>query len=49
MAFADDQTLTAALLDRQLHHAHIIQISANSYLLTGTKTAGKVPPAIQTK
>jgi DNA replication protein DnaC len=27
-AFADDQTLTAALLDRLLHHAHIVQIAA---------------------
>ncbi len=25
--FADDQRLTAALLDRLLHHAHIVQIS----------------------
>ncbi|WP_244054445.1 ATP-binding protein, partial [Aeromonas caviae] len=25
--FADDQTLTAAMLDRLLHHAHIVQIS----------------------
>jgi len=27
-ALADDQTLTAALLDRLLHHAHIVQISS---------------------
>lgn len=42
-AFADDQTLTAALLDRLLHHAHIIQISGNSYRLRGKKTAGVLP------
>ncbi len=36
-AFADDQTLTAALLDRLLHHAHIVQISGNSYRLKGKK------------
>ncbi len=24
-AFADDQALTAAMLDRLLHHAHIVQ------------------------
>lgn len=42
-AFADDQTLTAALLDRLLHHAHIIQISGNSYRLRGKKTAGILP------
>jgi DNA replication protein DnaC len=42
-AFADDQTLTAALLDRLLHHAHIVQISGNSYRLKGKKAAGIVP------
>lgn len=42
-AFADDQTLTAALLDRLLHHAHIVQISGNSYRLKGKKSAGIVP------
>src|SRR5690606_31482217 len=36
-AFADDQTLTAALLDRLLHHAHIVQISGNSYRLKGKR------------
>jgi hypothetical protein len=25
-AFADDQTLTAAMLDRLLHHAHIVRL-----------------------
>ena len=29
--FAEDQTLTAALLDRLLHHAHIVQIAGESY------------------
>ena len=42
-AFADDQTLTAALLDRLLHHAHIVQISGNSYRLKGKRTAGVIP------
>jgi DNA replication protein DnaC len=42
-AFADDKTLTAALLDRLLHHAHIIQITGESYRLRGKKTAGIVP------
>ena len=42
-AFADDQTLTAALLDRLLHHAHIVQIAGNSYRLRGKKTAGILP------
>ena len=31
--FADDSTLTAALLDRMLHHAHIVQVSGQSYRL----------------
>lgn len=43
-AFADDQTLTAALLDRLLHHAHIVQITGNSYRLKDKKMAGTVPP-----
>lgn len=42
-AFAGDQTLTAALLDRLLHHAHIVQIAGNSYRLKDKKTAGIVP------
>ena len=32
-SFADDQTLTAAMLDRLLHHAHIVQITGESYRL----------------
>ena len=48
-AFADDQPLTAALLDRLLHYAHIVQISGNSYRLKGTKSAGITPPAEQDK
>jgi len=49
--FADDQSLTAALLDRLLHHAHIVQISGNSYRLKGKKTAGIMPviPSGQTR
>lgn len=38
-AFADDQTLTAAMLDRLLHHAHIIQIAGESYLLKDKRKA----------
>jgi DNA replication protein DnaC len=42
---ADDATLTAALLDRLLHHAHIVQISGESYRLKDRRKAGhlKVP------
>ena len=48
-AFADDQTLTAALLDRLLHHAHIVQITGNSYRLKDKKTAGIAPVINQDK
>lgn len=42
---ADDATLTAALLDRLLHHAHIVQISGESYRLKDRKKTGnlKIP------
>jgi len=42
---ADDVTLTAALLDRLLHHVHIVQINGESYRLKDRKKAGhlKVP------
>lgn len=40
-AFADDQTLTAAMLDRLLHHAHIVQISGESYRLKDKRSAGQ--------
>ena len=38
--FADDQTLTAAMLDRLLHHAHIVQITGESYRLKDKRKAG---------
>jgi len=41
-AFNGDDTLTAALLDRLLHHAHIIQIKGDSYRLKDKKKAGFV-------
>ena len=41
-AFADDQTLTAAMLDRLLHHAHIVQISGESYRLKDKRKSGQV-------
>ncbi len=39
-AFSGDQTLTAALLDRLLHHSHIVQIAGKSYRLKDKKMAG---------
>jgi DNA replication protein DnaC len=41
--FADDQTLTAAMLDRLLHHAHIVQINGESYRLKDKRKAGTAP------
>jgi len=46
-AFADDTTLTAALLDRLLHHAHIVQISGESYRLKSRKEIGVVPTVLE--
>lgn len=42
-AFADDKTLTAAMLDRLLHHAHIVQITGESYRLKDKRRAGQQP------
>jgi IstB-like ATP binding protein len=41
----DDTTLTAALLDPLLHHAHIVEISGESYRLRDRKKAGHVKAA----
>lgn len=40
--FADDQTLTVALLDRLLHHGHIVQIAGESFRLKDKRNAGQV-------
>jgi DNA replication protein DnaC len=40
--FAQDATLTAALLDRLLHHAHIVPIAGDSYRLKHQRQAGMV-------
>lgn len=42
-AFANDATLTAAMLDRLLHHCHIIQIRGDSYRLKDKKRIGIAP------
>ncbi|MCZ7597370.1 MAG: IS21-like element helper ATPase IstB [Gammaproteobacteria bacterium] len=39
-ALADDATLTAALLDRLLHHGHIVSLRGESYRLKDKKKAG---------
>jgi len=41
----DDATVTAALLDRLLHHAHIVQISGGSYRMKDKSRAGHVRTA----
>ncbi len=45
-AFAGDATMTAAMLDRLLHHAHVAMISGDSYRLRERRRAGiGLPPA----
>jgi DNA replication protein DnaC len=39
-AFAGDATMTAAMLDRLLHHAHVAMISGESYRLRERRRAG---------
>ena len=46
-AFANDTTLTAAMLDRLLHHCHIVQISGDSYRLKDKKKIGLTPTVRQ--
>jgi len=38
--FAGDTTLTAAMLDRLLHHAHVVAIQGDSYRLREKRRAG---------
>ena len=45
--FAGDATLTAALLDRLLHHAHIVPIAGESYRLKHQRQAGMVQPMVR--
>jgi DNA replication protein DnaC len=42
--FASDTALTAALLDRLLHHAHVITIKGESYRLREKRKAGVLAP-----
>ena len=39
-AFAGDAVLTAAMLDRILHHATVVQITGESYRLKDKRRAG---------
>lgn len=38
--FANDTALTSAMLDRVLHHSHILQIKGDSYRIKEKKQAG---------
>ncbi len=40
--FAGDTTLTAAMLDRLLHHAHVLNLTGESYRLKDKRKAGVV-------
>ena len=42
--FAENSALTAAMLDRLLHHAHVVQIKGDSYRLKDKKKAGVLMP-----
>ena len=42
--FAGNSALTAAMLDRLLHHAHVVQIKGDSYRLKDKKKAGVLMP-----
>ena len=43
-AFAGNTALTSAMLDRILHHSHVIQIKGDSYRLREKRKAGIVKP-----
>lgn len=47
--FAGDATMTAAMLDRLLHHAHVAMISGDSYRLRERRKAGISLPAAKSK
>ena len=48
-AFAGDRVLTAAMLDRLLHHAQVVQIQGESYRLKDKRRAGIIGPAQKPK
>jgi DNA replication protein DnaC len=47
--FAGDATMTAAMLDRLLHHAHVAMISGESYRLRERRKAGISLPSSKSK
>ena len=47
-ALAGDAVLAAAMLDRLMHHAHVVQIIGESYRLKGKRKEGVMPRATAT-
>ncbi|EDZ4409623.1 transposase, partial [Salmonella enterica] len=43
--FARDTTLISAMLDRILHHSHVVQIKGESYRLKQKRKAGIIAEA----
>ncbi len=43
--FAGDAALTSAMLDRILHHSHVVQIKAENYRLRQKRKAGVIAEA----
>ncbi|MDQ5948344.1 MAG: hypothetical protein QG651_838, partial [Pseudomonadota bacterium] len=39
----NDEALTAAILDRLIHHSHIINVQGDSYRLKQKRKAGMIP------
>ncbi|MCB1606118.1 MAG: ATP-binding protein, partial [Xanthomonadales bacterium] len=46
---AGDSALAAALLDRLLHHAHVIPLKGESYRLKDKRKAGLINPRVAVK
>jgi len=46
--FANDKVLTAAMLDRLLHHSHVLQCRGESYRLKEKKQAGLFEKSLET-
>jgi hypothetical protein len=47
-AFAGDAVLTAAMLDRLMHHASVVQIGGDSYRVRDKRKGGVMPKASAT-
>ncbi len=45
--FANDTALTSAMLDRILHHSHVLQIKGESYRIKEKKQAGLMETTIK--